>query len=126
MFDELVAKLKNISGVSFTEYEWKTRPDGNHGTVQLDFEAEDDNGDDGKQDRAWEGSVDTFTHGKAMLTIAAVESVLEEICTGSWYLNSEQYERETGLIHREFVFQLVDEDIADPDESGAAADGNDD
>jgi hypothetical protein len=106
VFDELVEKLKAISGVSFTEYEWKTRPDGNHGTVQLDFEAEDDIGDDSHQDRAWEGSVDLFTKGKAWLIVAAVESALEEVCGGSWELNSEQYEKETGLIHREFVFQI--------------------
>jgi hypothetical protein len=106
MFDTLVTKLKAIKGVQFTEYEWKTRPNGNHGTVQLDFEAADDNGDDIKQARAWEGSVDLFTHGKEMLIVAAVESALEEVCEGSWYLNSEQYERETGLVHREFVFQI--------------------
>ena len=106
MFDTLVTKLKAIKGVQFTEYEWKTRPNGNHGTVQLDFEAADDNGDDIKQARAWEGSVDLFTNGKEMLIVAAVESALEEVCEGSWYLNSEQYERETGLIHREFVFQI--------------------
>ena len=106
MFETLVTLLKAIQGVQFTEYEWKTRPNGNFGTVQLDFEAEDDNGDDTKQGRAWEGSVDLFTHGKEMLIVAAVESALENVCGGSWYLNSEQYERETGLIHREFVFQL--------------------
>ena len=106
MYEELVSRLKEISGVQFTEYEWKTRPNGNHGTVQLDFEAEDDNGDDRHQNRAWEGSVDLYTHGKAMLIVAAVESALEDVCTGSWYLNSEQYEHETGLIHREFVFQI--------------------
>ena len=106
IFDELVRQLKAIENVQFTEYEWKTRPNGNHGTVQLDFEAEDDIGDDCKQDRAWEGSVDLFTHGKEMLIAAAVESVLEDVCSGSWYLNSEQFERETGLVHREFVFQI--------------------
>jgi hypothetical protein len=106
MFDELVQRLQAIQGVQFAEYEWKTRPAGNFGTVQLDFEAEDDHGDDMKQDRAWEGSVDLFTHGKEMMIVAAVESVLEEICEGAWELNSEQYERETGLIHREFAFQL--------------------
>lgn len=106
MFDELVTKLKAIQGVQFTEYEWKTRPNGNHGTVQLDFEAADDNGDDRHQNRAWEGSVDLYTHGKAMLIVAAVESALEDVCEGSWYLNSEQYEQETGLVHREFVFQI--------------------
>lgn len=106
MFDTLVTLLKAISGVQFTEYEWKTRPNGNFGTVQLDFEAETDNGDDGKLNRAWEGSVDLFTYGKEMLIVAAVETVLETVCEGSWYLNSEQYEQQTGLVHREFVFQL--------------------
>ena len=106
MFDTLVTLLKAIKGVQFAEYEWKTRPNGNFGTVQLDFEAADDNGDDIHQGRAWEGSVDLFTHGKEWLIVAAVESALEDVCTGSWYLNSEQYEQETGLIHREFVFQL--------------------
>ena len=106
MFDELVRELQAIEGVQFTEYEWRTRPSGNFGTVQLDFEAEDDNGDDRHQNRAWEGSVDLYTHGKEMLIVAAVESALEDVCEGSWYLNSEQYEQETGLVHREFVFQI--------------------
>lgn len=106
MYDELVAALKAIEGVRFAEYEWKTRPTGNYGTVQLDFEAVDDNGDDYHQDRAWEGSVDLYTRGAAPLIVAAVESALEEICESSWELNSIQCERETGLIHREFVFQI--------------------
>lgn len=106
VFDTLVALLQLIPNVQFAEYEWKTRPAGNFGTVQIDFEVDDDNGDDGHQDRAFEGSVDLFTHGKEMLTVAAVESALETVCGGSWYLNSEQYEHETGLVHREFVFQI--------------------
>lgn len=106
MFDTLVALLQLIPNVKFAEYEWQTRPSGNFGTVQIDFEAEDDNGDDCHQDRAFEGSVHLFTHGKEMLIVAAVESALETVCSGSWYLNSEQYEHETGLIHREFVFQI--------------------
>ena len=106
MFDELVRQLQAINGVRFAEYEWKTRLSGNFGTVQLDFEAESDNGDDCHQDRAWEGSVDLFTHGQEWMIAAAVESTLENVCGGSWYINSVQYERETGLVHREFVFQL--------------------
>ena len=105
-YDTLVSKLKEINGVEFTEYEWETRPSGNHGTIQPDFELPSDDGDDEKQDRAFEGSVDLFTHGMEMLIAAAVESALTEVCGASWYLNSEQYERDTGLIHREFVFQM--------------------
>ena len=106
IFDELVRQLQAIEGVEFAEYEWATRPAGNFGTVKLDFEADDDDGDDFKQDRAWEGSVDLFTRGKEMLIVAAVESALEDVCEGSWYLGSELYERETGLIHRQFIFQI--------------------
>ena len=105
-YDTLVNSLKAIQGVEFTEYEWRTRPNGNFGTIQPDFELPSDDGDGEKQDRAFEGSVDLFTHGKEMMIAAAVESALASVCGASWYLNSEQYERDTGLIHREFVFQM--------------------
>ena len=105
-YETLVAALQNISGVKFKEYEWKTRPDGDYGTVQIDYEVLTDDGNDVKQDRAYEGSVALFTHGKQMMIVAAVESALATVCGASWYLNSEQYEHDTGLIHREFVFQL--------------------
>lgn len=107
IYDELVRLLQEIEGVEFQEYEWKTRPAGNFGTVQLDFETDSDNGNDGKVDRGWEGSVDLYTHGKQMMLVAAVETALETVCEGSWYMNSEQYEHQTGLIHREFVFQIM-------------------
>lgn len=106
MYDELVQALKAIEGVSFAEYEWKTRPAGNFGTVRLDFEVPADNGDGVKQERGYEGSVDLYTHGQQMMLAAAVESALKTVCGASWSLNSIQYERETGLVHREFVFQL--------------------
>lgn len=106
MFEELLTLLQAIQGVQFAEYEWKTRPIGNYGTAQLDFEIPSDDGDDEKVDRGWEGSVDLFTKDKAMMIVAAVESALATVCGNSWELNSEQYERETGLIHREFVFQI--------------------
>lgn len=106
IYDELVRLLKAIPGVEFAEYEWKTRPNGNFGTVQLDFEAEDDEGDDRKQDRAWEGSVDLYTRGEVPLIVAAVESALEDVCESAWSQNSIQYEHETGLIHREFIFEI--------------------
>lgn len=106
IYEELVQELQAIEGVRFAEYEWKTRPNGDFGTVQLDFEAAVENGDDCKVHRAWEGSVDLFTHGQNDEAVEAVEDVLTEICGSSWELNSIQYERETGLIHREFVFQI--------------------
>ena len=106
MIEQLATLLQAIPNVKFAEYAWKTRPAGNFGTWQIDYEAEKDTGNDGTIDRAFEGSVDLYTYGKEWLIAAAVETALETVCAGSWYLNSEQYEQDTGLLHREFVFQL--------------------
>ena len=105
-YSALVTELKAIKGIKFAEYEWETRPAGNFGTVQLDFEVDPDTGDDHKQNRGWQGSVDVYTHGKEMLILAAVESALESVCGSCWELNSDVHEHETGLIHREFVFEV--------------------
>ena len=106
MYEQLVTAMKAIKDLPVTEYEWKTRPTGNHATIQLDFGAEGDTGDDLHQDQAYEGSVDLFTRGKAPTVAAQVEAVLESACGAAWELNSQQYDRETGLIHREYVFQI--------------------
>lgn len=106
MYDSIVDALKAIPDLPVAEHEWKTRPVGNHATVQLDFGAADDEGEDAHQDQAYEGSVDLFTKGKAPTVAAQVEAVLEEICGASWHLNSQQYDRATGMIHREYVFEI--------------------
>ena len=108
-YEALVAALKLLT-IPFAEYGWKARPEGAYGVVQLDFEANTLNGDGGKADRAWEGSVDVFY---PKLTdrgdiIDAVEETLTEILGNSWSLNSTQYESGTGLFHVEWVFQCVD------------------
>jgi hypothetical protein len=106
MYDTLADELKKIDGIQFAEYAWATRPKTNHGTYQRDFHAESDNGDDSRIDQAVEGSVDTWTKGHCGLIAAAVESALETVCPGSWYLNSMQVETDTGMLHREYVFQM--------------------
>lgn len=106
MYSQLVTALKAINGVAFTEDEWATRPTGDHGTVQLDFAAEQDSGDDAHQDSAYQGSVDLYTHGQGWTAAAAVETVLESICGASWHLNLKNYENSIGLVHREYVFEI--------------------
>ena len=108
-YEALVAALKLLT-IPFAEYGWKARPEGAYGVVQLDYEAGSLDGDGGKEDRAWEGSVDVFY---PKLTdrgdiIDAVEETLTEILGNSWSLNSTQYESGTGLFHVEWVFQCVD------------------
>lgn len=106
MYSQLVAALKALSNVSFTENEWGTRPATDHGTVQIDFAAAQDEGDGVHENQAYQGSVDLYTHGRATATAQAVEGVLETHCGASWYMNLETYEHETGLLHREYVFEL--------------------
>ena len=106
MYRTLVELLMAIPGVAFAEYEWNPRPATDHGTVQLDFGADQDSGDDGHQDTAYQGSVDLYTRGDRRDTAARVESALETVCGASWELNLKAYERETGLMHREYVFEI--------------------
>lgn len=108
-YEALVAALK-LTSIPFVEYGWKTRPEGAYGVVQLDFEAGTMDGDGGKQDRCWEGSVDLFYQ---KLTergdlIEEVEETLAAVCGNSWHLNSTQFENDTGLFHMEWVFQCLD------------------
>ena len=123
-YEALVAALKLLS-IPFVEYGWKARPEGAYGVVQLDFEAGTMNGDGGKADRAWEGSVDVFY---PKLTnrgdiIDAVEETLTTILGNSWSLNSTQYETGTGLFHVEWVFQCQDVE-AEPEPKPEGGEGN--
>lgn len=106
MYEELVKDLKALANVEFTEHEWETRPLGHHGTVQLDFAAAQDSGSDAHQDTAYQGSVDLYTRGQGWTIASMVETVLETHCGASWHLNLKDYERETRLLHREYVFEI--------------------
>ena len=106
MYSELVSALKALKTVAFAEDEWATRPDTDHGTVRLDFQAARDTGDDEHQDTAWQGSVDLYTHDAGWTQAAQVETVLETICGAGWHLNLKAYENQTGLTHREYVFEI--------------------
>lgn len=124
-YEALVAALK-LTSVPFTEYGWKTRPEGAYGVVQLDMESGNLTGDGAKCDRAWEGSVDLFYPKLSDRTdlIDEIEETLAEICGASWTLNSTQYETGTGLFHVEWVFEVLDE--PQPEEETPAAGGGGD
>ena len=90
------------------EDEWYTRPETvSYGTVRLDFEADTLEGDDVKQTTAYEGSVDRYSlvrNGAGW-----VERIMETLtvyCGTAWYLNLHTYERDTGLYHWEWAFQV--------------------
>lgn len=105
-YESLLTALEECS-VPFAENGWATRPESDYGVVQLDFEAGALVGDNRKQARSWQGSVDLFIHKKADRAglIAEVEGILEDTFECAWYMNSSTYETETGLFHIEWVFE---------------------
>lgn len=92
------------------EKEWYTRPDTvSYGVVSLDFEADQLYADDRKMIRSWEGSFDLFSMVKSGAGwVEKVVETLEAHCGGCWSLNSHVYERETGLFHWEWTFEVSD------------------
>ena len=120
-YEDLVEALKDLQQpkdptakepvyvtLPMAEQEWYTRPDEvSYGIVSLDFEAGQLNGDDRKTATAWEGSVDLFSLIRSGAGwVEMITEALTEHCDGSWSLNSHTYERETGLFHWEWVFQV--------------------
>ena len=116
-YTSLVTALKSLTqgelpGTVITlpmaENEWNTRPDANsYGIVALDFEADALHGDNVKQITAYEGSVDLFSRSKdGAGWVELIAATLTEYCEGAWSLISHQYERENGIFHWRWVFQV--------------------
>ena len=115
-YNALVTSLKaltqgespNTVTLPMADGEWSTRPDTvSYGLVNLDFEADALQGDDRKHDTAGAGSVDLFSlvrDGAGWVPL--ITGALEEHCGTCWQLNSHTYERETGLFHWEWTFEV--------------------
>ena len=107
-YDNLVEDLKALDGCPFAENGWETRPKSDSwGVVTLEYEAGTLHGDNLKQAEAYEGSMHLFSKAKdGAGWIPLIKSVMTEYCDGAWSLNHHAYERETGLFHWEWIFQV--------------------
>ena len=94
--------------LQMAEDDWNTRPDSDsYGTVRLDFEADALHGDNVKVAIAYEGSVDLYSKTRnGAGWIRLIRETLTKHCGGCWTLNHHTYERETGLFHWEWAFQI--------------------
>ena len=99
--DEILTELKKLG--SFAAWGWSTSPASEYGTVAIDGQNALRAGDR-LGESVQEGTIDWFTRNPASTVPAGVESALDEL-GASWYLNSVQYESDTGLIHYEWVWQ---------------------
>lgn len=117
-YESLVTALKNLRQgeapaavtLPMAEDEWRTRPDSeSYGIVMMDFESGQLNADDGKIDFSYEGSAHLFSHARSGAGwVPLITGALKEYCGPSWSLNSHTYERETGLFHWEWTFEVTD------------------
>ena len=115
-YNTLVTALKSLTQgeepntvtLPMAEDEWNTRPETvSYGTVRLDFEADALNGDNRKQATAYEGSVDLYSLNRdGAGWIPLICGTLSEYCDCAWSLNYHTYERDTGLFHWEWAFQI--------------------
>lgn len=98
----------NVISLPMAENDWNTRPDSeSYGIVHLDFEVSALYGDNLKTNIAYEGSVDLYSKSKnGGGWVPLITGTLTDHCEGCWSLNSHQYERETGLFHWEWSFQV--------------------
>ena len=90
------------------EDDWNTRPDTvSYGIVQLDFEVDALTGDNRKVTTAFEGSVDLYSLQRdGAGWVELITAALTEHCESCWSLNHHTYERDTGLFHWEWAFQV--------------------
>jgi len=82
--------------------------------------AEDGEGDaihaDGKKaERAITGTIDYFTKTENDPVVQQIETALDSADGLAWYLNSIQYEQDTGYIHYEWVFEIDGAEEVDDD-----------
>jgi hypothetical protein len=117
-YQSLVAALKSLTQgeapatvtLPMAENGWNTRPDTeSYGIVSLDFEADAFWADDRKKDIVYEGSADLFSKSKnGAGWVQLITETLTAYCDGCWSLNSHTYERDTGLFHWEWTFEVTD------------------
>lgn len=101
MLDELIAALEG-TGYSFAHFAWSEAPAGDYGTY-----AEDSGNDlmaDGQHvESGIDGYINYFTRDDTGTPKLAIEAALNSLRI-PWYLNTVQYENDTGYIHYEWGF----------------------
>ena len=102
--DELVTALTN-TGLSFAHFGWSHAPAGDYGVYAEDG-ANDLEANNVHLERVIEGTVDYFTRDDSGTPKATIEAALNS-CGAAWYLNSIQFENDTGYIHLEWVWQVM-------------------
>ncbi len=111
-YETMINALK-ATGLPFAEDGWDEKPAPPYGVYAIDGGAGALWAGDHRQEHASQGTVDLYTPtGKGRIKKSVIENALDEAGV-SYYYNSEQYERDTRLMHYEWVFTVDDGDADD-------------
>lgn len=100
--DELALALTN-TGLKFAHFGWSKAPSGDYGVYAEDG-ANDLIAGNKHVEKALQGTVDYFTWDDSGAPKATIEAALESVPV-AYYLNSVQFENDSGYIHYEWVFE---------------------
>ena len=100
--DELATALTN-TGLPFAHFGWSKAPAGDYGVYAEDG-ANDLIAGNKHVEKVLQGTVDYFTRDDSGTPKATIEAALDSVPV-AWYLNSVQFENDTGYIHYEWVFE---------------------
>ena len=101
MLDDLITALKN-AGLDVEHHAWSKAPSGDYGTVSEDS-GNDLMCDSVHGERGTECWLNYYTRDDSTTPRTTIETVLNSFGF-PWYLNSVQYENDTGYIHYEWGF----------------------
>lgn len=93
------------TGLPFAHFGWSHAPSGDYG-VWAEDGANDLNADDIHNEHVTQGTVDYFTRDDSGTPKRVIEAALNN-GTVAWYLNSIQFEEDTGYIHYEWVVEWL-------------------
>ena len=103
---ELVAAL-NSTGYAFAHFGWSSAPTGDYG-IYAEEKSNDLRANNVHCETVLRLTVDYFTRDDSQTPRRTIEAALNSIGC-AWYLNSTQFENETGYVHLEWVVEVGDD-----------------
>lgn len=100
--DELINAL-TATGYQFAHFGWSKAPTGDYGVYAEDG-ANDLIAGNKHVEKVLQGTVDYFTRDDSGYPKIVIELALDSVPV-AWYLNSIQFEEDTGYIHYEWVWE---------------------
>lgn len=110
MFEAMIENIK-ATGIPCAHYGWREAPKDRYIVWAEDGSDAQISAEGQNAERAITGTLDLFVKTDDMQDMRAVEAAFNRSRV-AWYLNSVQYEDDTGLIHYEWVWEVPDSGTA--------------